>query len=279
LCAPEDEGGALKRVSMRCRWVLRMAIVLGSSLSVSHTRGQPPAGERLPGEHARAVVLRLRMRTLLTLGVLAIMTGALGRLFGLRSVWFVGSELALLASMFSVSRWVLPLLDRRDRGASAEEQVGRMLDGLQGGWRVLHDARFSHGNVDHIVLGRRGLFAIETKSHPGPVRLQRSHGATLAQARGHAEVLEQISGERVEPLLVYSRAWVDRPLARRRGVRVLPARMLASYLERHTPAFTQECLERVHAQVANAVLGEPRRRRRRGLGRLRWWPPLSLRPR
>jgi nuclease-like protein len=223
------------------------------------------------------VVLRLRMRTLLTLGFLAIMTGAFGRLFGLRSPWFVGSELALLASMFSVSRWVLPLLDRRDRGASAEEQVGRLLDTLGGGWQVLHDTRLEHGNIDHIVLGAGGLFAIETKSHPGPVRLARVHGATLAQARSHADALERLTGERVEPLLVYSRAWVDRPLARRRGVRVLPARMLASYLKRHNSVLTPGQIERAGAQIAAAALPEPRGKHMPG--RLDVWPPLSPRRR
>jgi hypothetical protein len=239
--------------------VARMSIVPVSSLSPLHDRRRRSADERLPGEHARAGVLRLRMRTLLTLGIMAILTGTFGRLFGLRSAWFVGAELALLASMFSVSRWVLPLLDRRDRGARAEEQVGRVLDGLSGDWRVLHDARLSHGNIDHIVLGLGGLFAIETKSHPGPVRLQRIHGATLAQARAHADALEEVTGERVEPLLVYSRAWVDRPLTRRRGVRVLPARMLASYLERHNPALEPERLEQARARITVAARSESRR--------------------
>ena len=36
--------------------------------------------------------------------------------------------MALLASMFVISRYVLPLVERRDRGASAEEHVGGLLD-------------------------------------------------------------------------------------------------------------------------------------------------------
>ena len=45
-----------------------------------------------------------------------------------------------------------------------------------------------------------------------------------------------MTGEHVEPLLVYSRAWVDRPLGRRKGVRVVPARMLLGYLDRQPRA-------------------------------------------
>jgi hypothetical protein len=237
---------------------------------------QPMPGERMPGQHARATVLRLRMRTLLTLGVLAVLTGALGRLFGLRSPWFVGSELALLIAMFLISRFVLPLVDRHDRGASGEEQVGRLLDALsEQSWHVIHDARLHHGNIDHIALGPGGLFTIETKSHPGPVHLQRIHGATLRQAQGHGKELERLTGERVEPLIVYSRAWVDKPLARRRGVRVLPARMLLGYLERRPPTLAREQLERARLRIGTAARGEEPRRS----GTLRSWLPQSLRRR
>jgi nuclease-like protein len=232
---------------------------------------------RVAGQHARATVLRLRMRTLVALGVLAVLTGALGRLFGLRSAWFVGSELALLTAMFLISRFVLPLVDRHDRGASGEEQVGGLLDALSGnGWHVIHDVRLQHGNVDHIAAGPGGLFTIETKSHPGPVRLQRIHGATLRQAQSHAEALERITGERVEPLIVYSRAWVDKPLVRRHGVRVLPARMLLGYLDHRPATLAPDQLERACLRVGEATRGE---RRPRGSATLRSWLPPSLRRR
>ncbi len=113
---------------------------------------------RTPGQYARATVLRLRMRTLVTLGVLAVATALLGRLFGLHSLLFLGAELALLVSMFVISRYVLPLVERRDRGARGEEHVGELLAGLpRECWRVVHDATLGgRGNVDHIVLGPGG---------------------------------------------------------------------------------------------------------------------------
>jgi Nuclease-related domain len=245
--------------------------------TVGQQRDEELCGERrAPGQHARSKVLRLRMRTLLALGVLAVVTGALGRAFGLRSGWFVGSELALLTVMFLVSRYVLPLVDRHDRGASGEERVGALLDGLAAqGWHAIHDVRFDHGNVDHIALGPGGLFTIETKSHPGPIHLRRIHGATLRQAQGHARALEAIVEQRVEPLIVYSRAWVDKPLGRRRGVRVLPAGMLPNYLERRSATLTMEQLEGARARIAAAARDE----RCRPSGRLRSWLPLSIRRR
>src|SRR4051812_1937698 len=88
----------------------------------------PDATTRTPGQHARASVLRLRLRTLVTLGVLAVATAALGRSFGLRDERFLFAEIGLLASMFVISRYVLPLPARRDRGARAEEHVGSLLE-------------------------------------------------------------------------------------------------------------------------------------------------------
>jgi hypothetical protein len=216
------------------------------------TVGDP--ANRTAGQHARAAVLRLRLRTLLTLGILAVATAGLGRAFGLRDWRFIVAEVALLASMFVISRYVLPLLARRDRGASAEEHVGSLLDTLpQPQWRVIHDASLGHGNVDHILLGPGGAFTVETKSHPGPVRVSRVHGATIRQAQAQRKAIEAATGLAVEPMLVFSRAWVDRPGARRKGVRVLPARMLIGQLtrsrEKLTPAEVAQAAELLRAAL------------------------------
>src|SRR5271157_4525689 len=104
---------------------------------------------RTAGQYARATVRRLRMRTLVTLGVLAVATALLGRIFGLHNIWFLASEIALLASMFVISRFVLPLVERRDRGAKGEEHVGGLLDAMcEDRWLVIHDASLGRGNVD-----------------------------------------------------------------------------------------------------------------------------------
>src|ERR1700683_3962983 len=130
--------------------------------------GQPDPTRRTAGQYARATVQRLRLRTLVTLGTLAVATALLGRTFGLHDPRFLGSEVALLASMFVVSRYVMPLVERRDRGAQGEEHVGALLDELSDhGWRVIHDASLGRGNVDHILVGPAGVFTVETKRHQG----------------------------------------------------------------------------------------------------------------
>jgi Nuclease-related domain len=226
-------------------------------------RTADPTG-RTAGQYARRTVLRLRMRTLVTLGVLAVATAMLGRAFGLHDVRFLGSEIALLITIFVISRYVLPLVERQDRGAAGEEQVGGMLEELaDGGWRVIHDVTLGHGNVDHILIGPAGVFTVETKSHPGPVRVGRVHGRTLSQALAQRKAIEEVTGVSVEPLLVYSRAWVDRPLARRKGVRVVPARMLIGYLTRHREALEPADVERVQ-ELLDEVLAEHHTQRRSG---------------
>jgi hypothetical protein len=210
---------------------------------------------RTAGQYARATVTRLSLRTLLTLGALAVATAILGRAFGLHSLLFLASEIALLVSMFVISRYVLPLLERHDRGAQGEEQVGGLLEQMSDrGWHVIHDASFGRGNVDHILIGHAGIFTIETKSHPGPVRVARVHGETLRQAQAQRKAIERVTGVEVEPLVVFSRAWVDRPLARRKGVRVLPARMLLRYVAKLQPRLSPEEVERAHELLARALL-------------------------
>ena len=217
---------------------------------------------RSAGQHARAAVIRLRLRTLVTLGVLAVATALLGRTFGLHDARFLASEVALLVSMFAISRYVLPLVDRRDRGATAEEHVGSLLDELpREEWRVIHDASVGHGNVDHILIGPAGVYTIETKSHPGPIRVGRVHGATIRQAHAQRDSIERVTGMDVEPLLVYSRAWVDRPLARRKGVRVLPARMLIGHLQRGSKTLSRSDVEAARGRLETALLEQARAER------------------
>ncbi len=169
---------------------------------MSFSYGYDPTA-RAPGEHSRGIVQRLRLRTLVALGVLGIATALLGRGFGWHNPVFMGSDVIVLLAILAVYRWVLPLVDRHDRGAQGEERVGGLLDDLarqgnRGGdnrrWHIVHDANLGHGNVDHIAIGPAGVFTVETKSHPGPVRVGKVHGSVLAQAQAERRLVEQATG-------------------------------------------------------------------------------------
>ena len=129
---------------------------------------------------------------------------------------------------------------------------------------MIHDASVGHGNVDHILIGPAGVYTIETKSHPGPVRVGRVHGATIRQAHAQRDSIERVTGMDVEPLLVYSRAWVDRPLARRQGVRVLPARMLVEHVSKRARTLSPSDVATAHARLEHALREHARASRGRG---------------
>ncbi|HEV2981840.1 MAG TPA: nuclease-related domain-containing protein [Solirubrobacteraceae bacterium] len=225
--------------------------------------GNRGRSHRSAGQYARAAERALRLRTLIALGLLAVVTELVGRSFGPHDKRFLGWDALLLMCMLAISRYVLPLLERRNRGATAEEHVGGLLDQLAG-WRVIHDASTGHGNVDHVIIGPAGVFTVETKSHPGPVRVARVHGATLRQAQAQRRRVEGITALKVEPLLVYSSAWIDRPMARRRGVRVVPARLLLVYLTGRRRVLSPEQVELAYHLLAAALTEQQLRTRLRG---------------
>jgi hypothetical protein len=78
-------------------------------------------------------------------------------------------------------------------GAGGEEHVGRVLAELEReGFRVLHDRGRPGGrdNIDHIVIGPPGVFVVETKRYPGPVR---TRGRDLyLKGRRHTDFVEQV---------------------------------------------------------------------------------------
>jgi hypothetical protein len=75
----------------------------------------------------------------------------------------------------------------------------------------------------------------------------------LSQAYAEKKLLERISGERVEALLVFSRAYlIGRVPARRRGVTVLPARMLAGFLRRQPQTLSAAQARELDGRLAEA---------------------------
>lgn len=54
-------------------------------------------------------------------------------------------------------------------GAIGEQVVGRELDQLMAqGYQVFHDVQFGNWNIDHVVVGPKGVFAVETKTWRKP---------------------------------------------------------------------------------------------------------------
>jgi hypothetical protein len=141
------------------------------------------------------------------------------------------------------------------QGAEGEETVGAILEGLASdGWFVLHDVSLGRGNIDHIVVGPAGIFSIETKSHRGRVNVGHLDQRMLKQAYAEKKVIETITQLDVQPLLVFSQAYlVGSVPARRAGVTVLPARMLAGFFARRRPTMSEEDARALYSRLAFAL--------------------------
>lgn len=81
-------------------------------------------------------------------------------------------------------------------GLRGERAVGKALEELPPGYRVIHDLDIGRGNVDHVVIGPSGVFAIETKVWNG--RFSSRGGRLFHNGREERAVLGQVVGGAVE---------------------------------------------------------------------------------
>jgi hypothetical protein len=140
----------------------------------------------------------------------------------------------VIAVLFLVRKMqkTIPLARQLKLGAIGEEAVGQFLDEKLRpiGCQVFHDVLGDSFNVDHIVVGPTGIFAIETKTHSKPLKGACNvkydgekvmvNGATpdrdpVVQAKCEAkwvsDLLEQSTGRRffVQPIVLYPGWFVE----------------------------------------------------------------------
>lgn len=210
---------------------------------------------RAPGQYARERGLELSLKPVLIAAVALLSLLVAWSGVGMRGLPLVLFELGVIGVMASASRLYSDQAGRWLRGAEGERVVGEVCAQLKGdGWYAIHDVSLGHGNVDHILVGPGGIFTIETKSHRGHIPLDHIDPKMLKQAYAQKKLLERITGLDVQPLLVFSRAYlVGSVPAQRRGITILPARMLEHYFSRRRPVMDQSDAERIHAQLAMAL--------------------------
>ena len=208
---------------------------------------------RRAGQHTRETARRLALRCLVYVAALMGAGAVALATFGMVSVEFFITELAVIGALATLDRWWVPKVESWSRGASGEEEIGRLLDGLGNGWLVLHDVHTGRGNIDHVVVGPAGLFTIETKAHRGRISVDRIDRRMLGQAYAQRKWLERVSGHDAEALLVFSTAWLDRAPARRRGVLVLPGRMLAKHLAGRPQVLGVEHMPAIQSRLERAI--------------------------
>ena len=165
-------------------------------------------------------------------------------------------------------------LEQWGLGLDAEMAAGQELDQLmRHGAVVFHDLAADKFNIDHVVIARQGVFAIETKGYRKPNRNGGTSDATVVydgqalkfpewsgtgalnqadrQARWLSEWLSGAVGEKipVAPVVVLPGWWVDR---KGRGpVVVMSGAEIQDHLlkARNASALTDTQVERVARQV------------------------------
>ncbi|HEX6262725.1 MAG TPA: nuclease-related domain-containing protein [Actinomycetota bacterium] len=149
------------------------------------------------------------------------------------------------------------------RGLHGERAVAKALERLPAGYRVIHDLDIGRGNVDHVVIGPTGVFAIETKAWSG--RLLARAGRLLHNGRDAAETRRQaVSGALavrrhldaagmshtwVEAIIVSTRALVENGELELPQTKVLDVNALVPHIERSRQSLSPEQV----ARAADAV--------------------------
>ena len=140
-----------------------------------------------------------------------------------------------------------------ERGAIAEEKTGAIIEGLPEGNFIIHDFNTGRGNIDHILVGPKGVFTLEVKSHRGTVTFD--NGSLLRDGKAfEKDFLKQAWAEcfavreilakwdikepNAEPLIIFSNAFV-KVRGKANGVAVINLKFLPSYLERSQDRLTE----------------------------------------
>jgi hypothetical protein len=204
--------------------------------------------------------LRLAATTLAGLGGLLVAAVAGRPLRASLAVGFVMSVAAWWRLRFRPS----PEARAWRRGAAGERFVARLLDPLaRQGWGVSHNlpVRGASGNLNHVVTGPPGIFAVDVRHYRGRLRLFRDGLLwpgrsfllpTLSATRSKADRLQDRIGAPdiwVVPIVAVLGAVVPGGQATTLGVTVVPARRLAGLLRSLPPTLTPERALEAAAQI------------------------------
>jgi hypothetical protein len=101
-------------------------------------------------------------------------------------------------------------------GAEGERKTAKALHPLEAdGWSIVHDVQARYGNYDHIVVGRAGVYLLDTKNPNGTIEIR--DGELHLHRRHDAEAVSRCAGIRSRAL--GSAASLKEDIQRRTGTR------------------------------------------------------------
>jgi hypothetical protein len=143
----------------------------------------------------------------------------------------VAAGVAVLAAAVGWVRRPRPDPGRWLRGAAGEIATAGILERLPRRWVVLHDRRLpgTRTNVDHLVIGPRGVWVIDSKAYRAPLRAgwrsvrAGEHRVDTGPAAWEAEIVADRLDVDVRVLVVVHGTGLPRRGRRVGGIRVIPA--------------------------------------------------------
>ena len=165
--------------------------------------------------------------------------------------------------------WKFGNLNRGERG---ELRVAEVLDELRScGYRAFHDLPGDGYNIDHVVVGPAGVFAIETKFRSGHGEIEFRNGEglfvggypeekdSLKQARSNAAEVNRIIKEScginrwVTPLVVFVGNCTIKNSWGNTDARVFTADQVARYIHEQQPELMRREIDLICSHLARSV--------------------------
>ena len=163
---------------------------------------------------------------------------------------------------------------RLNRGERGELRTAEVLEDLRPhGYRVVHDIARDGFNIDHVLVGPAGVFAVETKfrSGHGEITFRNGEGIfigdfpdekdCLKQARGNAKEVHRIIRENcgfyeyVWPLVVFVGDWKVKNDWRNTDARVFTADTLERHIINQQPVLTRREIDLIASHLERSAKG------------------------
>jgi len=159
-------------------------------------------------------------------------------------------------------------------GRAGERAVAQYLEWFRTkDFFVFHDVPNGDANIDHVLIGPRGLYVVETKTLSKPIRGEcrirvQNEGVTangrrldrnpIVQAKAQARWLYNFLAESgfkqfVQPVVVFPGWFVEPFDMKSLGVWVLEPKALEAFIDRQEPVLTQDQVRAMASALSSYV--------------------------
>lgn len=182
--------------------------------------------------------------------------------------------MSILLTIYGGSRVyrLYPKLGRLHFGGRRQQNIAEILDRIRAkGFVALHAVSHNGFNVDHIVVGPSGLYAIETKTRTGSGTIEYrgdqelllngriNDSPAVRQARTSAQAAHLHLKERlhecywVNPLLVFTGEWRVQQSSRDFAIDVIMEDQLEDYFDRQQSELTSAEIAHICSQLERSA--------------------------